>query len=134
MSKTIAFSDEYTVEHLGEQELDVYDLEVENDHNFFGNDICLHNSLYIRFDELVKKVFGDISYSDIKNKQKIIKFLKKVSDDKIVPLFDKAYEELFKQQNAYINTMSMKREIIADVGIFRKKKNYILSVWDSEGG
>ena len=35
--------------------------------------------------------------------------------------------------HAYSNKMSMKRESIADRGIWTAKKRYILNVWDSEG-
>ena len=35
--------------------------------------------------------------------------------------------------NAYDQKMFMKRENIADRGIWTAKKRYILNVWDSEG-
>ena len=35
--------------------------------------------------------------------------------------------------SAYEQKMSMKRENIADRGIWTAKKRYILNVWDSEG-
>ena len=35
--------------------------------------------------------------------------------------------------NAYEQKMQMKRENIADRGIWTAKKRYILNVWDSEG-
>ena len=46
---------------------------------------------------------------------------------------ESSYETLAKYVNAYDNKMVMKRENIADRGIWTAKKRYILNVWDSEG-
>jgi hypothetical protein len=43
------------------------------------------------------------------------------------------YQELAEYVNAYEQKMQMKRENIADRGIWTAKKRYILNVWDSEG-
>jgi hypothetical protein len=43
------------------------------------------------------------------------------------------YEELATYVNAYDQKMQMKRENIAERGIWTAKKRYILNVWDSEG-
>jgi DNA polymerase elongation subunit (family B) len=44
-----------------------------------------------------------------------------------------AYQELADYVNAYDQKMQMKRENIADRGIWTAKKRYILNVWNSEG-
>jgi hypothetical protein len=44
-----------------------------------------------------------------------------------------SYETLANYVNAYDQKMFMKRENIADRGIWTAKKRYILNVWDSEG-
>ena len=44
-----------------------------------------------------------------------------------------SYETLAKYVNAYDQKMFMKRENIAERGIWTAKKRYILNVWDSEG-
>ena len=44
-----------------------------------------------------------------------------------------SYETLASYVNAYDQKMFMKRENIADRGIWTAKKRYILNVWDSEG-
>ena len=46
---------------------------------------------------------------------------------------ESSYEELADYLNAYENKMVMKRENIAERGIWTGKKRYILRVWDSEG-
>ena len=35
----------------------VYDIEVEDTHTFFGNDILVHNSIYVRMDNILKLLF-----------------------------------------------------------------------------
>ena len=44
-----------------------------------------------------------------------------------------AYEEMATYVNAYDQKMVMKRENIANKGIWTAKKRYILNVWNSEG-
>jgi hypothetical protein len=87
------------------------------------------DSIYINFGPLVDKFFGD----KVKDKAKIVSLLDKVCQDKLEPFIDKSYEELATYVNAYDQKMFMKRENIADRGIWTAKKRYILNVWDSEG-
>ena len=49
------------------------------------------------------------------------------------PYIESSYQELADYVNAYDQKMIMKRENIADRGIWTAKKRYILNVWDSEG-
>jgi hypothetical protein len=86
------------------------------------------DSVYIRFDKLVGKVFKDET-----DKSKIVDFLDKVATDKIEPFIDKSYQELADYVNAYEQKMQMKREVIADKGIWTAKKRYILNAHDIEG-
>ena len=86
------------------------------------------DSVYIRFDKLVGKVFKDET-----DKSKIVDFLDKVATDKIEPFIDKSYQELADYVNAYEQKMQMKREVIADKGIWVAKKRYILNAHDVEG-
>jgi DNA polymerase elongation subunit (family B) len=46
---------------------------------------------------------------------------------------ESCYQELAEYMNAYDQKMQMKRENIADRGIWTAKKRYIMNVWDSEG-
>ena len=86
------------------------------------------DSVYICFDKLVDKVF-----KGKEDKEKIVDFLDKVATDKIEPFIDKSYQELAKYVNAYEQKMQMKREVIADKGIWVAKKRYILNSHDIEG-
>jgi DNA polymerase elongation subunit (family B) len=61
-----------------------------------------------------------------------VKFLDKVCEhfEKVIA---KAYDQQATETNAYENRMVMKREVIADRGIWTAKKRYILQVHNSEG-
>ena len=87
------------------------------------------DSIYINFGPLVNKFFNN----KIDDKAKIVSLLDQVCQDKLEPFIDKSYEELADYVNAYDQKMFMKRENIADRGIWTAKKRYILNVWDSEG-
>jgi DNA polymerase elongation subunit (family B) len=85
------------------------------------------DSIYLHLGSLVEKVFKD------KSKEEIVNLIDKACSDKIEPYIDKSYQELANKMNAYDQKMQMKREVIADKGIWTAKKRYILNVWDSEG-
>lgn len=54
-------------------------------------------------------------------------------EKKLQPMINRAYEELAEYTQAYQQKMFMKRETIADKGIWKAKKMYILNAWDVEG-
>ena len=56
-----------------------------------------------------------------------------IAKEKIEPFIDKSYKELADYVSAYDQKMFMKREVIADKGIWTAKKRYILNAWDVEG-
>ncbi len=81
------------------------------------------DSLYINMEALVNKF----------NPNDPVKFLDKVCEEHFEKILEKAYAELATTVNAYDNRMVMKREVIADRGIWVAKKHYILNVHNSEG-
>ena len=87
------------------------------------------DSVYLNFEEVVKRVYGD----NVPDTEKVVAMLDKFSATKIKPFITKSYEELAKQQNAFQQKMDMEREVIADKGIWTAKKRYVLNVWNSEG-
>ena len=62
-----------------------------------------------------------------------MELLDKICEDKFEPYIDQCYQNLANYVSAYDQKMQMKRENIADRGIWTAKKRYILNVWDSEG-
>ena len=86
------------------------------------------DSIYINFEGLVKSVMPNES-----DTSKVVEYLNKICAQKLEPFIDKSYQELAEYTNAYAQKMKMKRESIADKGIWTAKKRYILNVHDSEG-
>lgn len=85
------------------------------------------DSVYITLDEYVNK---NIQNPTIKDTTKIIDNLCK---DSIQKVLDKCYDDLHVMMNTKNQSMSMKREVIANKGIWTGKKRYILNVLNSEG-
>ena len=85
------------------------------------------DSIYANFSDLVNAVVpeGDTI--------KKVDFLSKVCKRIEADVFDKSFAELGQNLNVYKHRIGMKREGIADRGIWTAKKRYILNVWDNEG-
>ena len=66
-------------------------------------------------------------------RERVVDVLNQLCQSKIEPFIDKSYKELSDYLQCYEETLVMKRECIADRGIWTAKKRYILNVWDNEG-
>jgi DNA polymerase elongation subunit (family B) len=87
------------------------------------------DSIYLHMGPLVETVYKGRE----KTTESIISFLDKVSKVELEKYIEGCYQELAEYMNAYEQKMQMKRENIADRGIWTAKKRYIMNVWDSEG-
>jgi DNA polymerase elongation subunit (family B) len=87
------------------------------------------DSVYLHVGALVEKVYVGRE----KTNEGIVSFLDKVCKVELEKYIESCYEELAEYLNAYAQKMYMKRECIADRGIWTAKKRYILNVWDNEG-
>jgi DNA polymerase elongation subunit (family B) len=87
------------------------------------------DSVYLNLGPLVKAVFKERE----KTPESIVSFLDKVCNVELEKYIESSYEELAKYVNAHDQKMFMKRETIADKGIWTAKKRYILNAWDVEG-
>ena len=87
------------------------------------------DSIYLDLGDLVKNVFKGGTPSD----EKVVNFLDKICKVELETYIESCYQELAQYVNAYQQKMVMKRENIANRGIWTAKKRYILNVWDSEG-
>jgi DNA polymerase elongation subunit (family B) len=85
------------------------------------------DSIYLSMEELVEKFASD------KDDVAKIKYMDKVCEDIFQPFIDNTYQKLAEYMNAYSQKMVMKREVLADKGIWIAKKNYVLNVHNSEG-
>ena len=87
------------------------------------------DSIYLNLGPLVDKFLSSRSG----DKTKVVELLDKVCQDKLEPFIERSYTELADYVQAYEQKMIMKRENIAERGIWTAKKRYILNVWNSEG-
>ena len=85
------------------------------------------DSIYLKLGPLVNKLYPD------KPILKTIEFMDKVCKGKIEPFINKSYGELAEYVHAYAQKMQMKREALANRGIWTAKKRYIMNVYNNEG-
>jgi DNA polymerase elongation subunit (family B) len=87
------------------------------------------DSIYVRLEQLVAKV----PKFDTLPMQKRVDIVNKIAVDKIQPIIDKTFANILTDFGSIDPCLVMKRESIANRGIWAKKKHYILNVYDSEG-
>ena len=87
------------------------------------------DSIYLNLGPLVEVIYKGRE----KTNESIVSFLNQVCEVELEKYITSSYEALASYVNAYDQKMFMKRENIADRGIWTAKKRYILNVWDSEG-
>ena len=122
ISKDTSFNDEY-----------VYDIEVgDTSHTFFANDILVHNSIYVRMDNVLKLLFNTtkVDWDDPKVFNKIKNFV----DTKFQGVLNRHVGDFicdrFKTEERRIE---FKREKLASEGEYLAKKRYVVHVRDDEG-
>lgn len=98
----------------------VYDIEVEDTHMFFANNILVHNTDSTYFNTHADSDDESITIADI--------VAKKVNES-----FQSFMQDTFLCQPNFDNKIKCGREIVADSGIFVTKKRYMLHVIDKEG-
>ena len=81
------------------------------------------DSVYVCLKDLVEAV----------NPKNPLEFVNTVCEEKLEPVLEQSYNKLFEMLGGIDNRMVMKREAIADRGIWTAKKRYILNVYDNEG-
>ena len=86
------------------------------------------DSIYIRLGEVVNRIFKDKS-----DTRKVVRIMDKFCEETLQPQIDKSFDKLAKYVHAYDQKMIMKREVIANKGIWTAKKRYILNVYNEEG-
>ena len=87
------------------------------------------DSIYLHLGPLVEVIYKERE----KTTESVVGFLNKICEMEFEKYISSSYEALASYVNAYEQKMFMKRENIADRGIWTAKKRYILNVWDSEG-
>ena len=87
------------------------------------------DSIILNMGSLVETVYKGRE----KTTESVVNFLDKICQVELEKYIESCYQELADYLNAYSQKMRMKRENIADRGIWTAKKRYIMNVWDSEG-
>ena len=116
----------YEIEEVEHEETYVYDIEVEDNHNFFGNDILVHNSAYV----LIK-----LPFSKTKDIQQTVIYCQAIAE-RLNKSYQKALELYFYRASNWhpeFNAMNFKSEVIAFKGFFGAKKFYGLGIIWKEG-
>ena len=103
-------------------------LKTENEDYVIASDT---DSIYLSLNKLVDKTIREENKSA--TTEEIISFMDRVCEGKIQPFIDKAYGDLARYTHAFDQKMMMKREALADKGIWTAKKRYILRVHNNEG-
>mgnify|MGYP003332933408 CR=1 FL=1 len=88
---------------------------------------CDTDSMYINLEKYVEKFHNDVA------NENMIDILDNDCREIFELFIDETYNQLGVLVNAYQQKMKMKREAIADKGIWTGKKHYILNVFDNEG-
>lgn len=89
------------------------------------------DSVYLNLEGIVAKIYDGKEMPDTKS---VIIMLDKFCNEKMSPFIASEYQKLAEHVNAYENKLFMKREVIADIGLWTVKKRYILNVWMDEQG
>ena len=85
------------------------------------------DSIYLTLERLVETTANG------KTTEEKIQYMDKICEKVFQPFIDTGYQELAEYMNAYAQKMQMKREVLADKGIWVAKKRYVLNVHNSEG-
>lgn len=113
------------VEKCGKSECYVYDMEVRNVHNFFGNNILLHNTDSIGID--ATSVFDEDAEVD-----DVVGFGDLVAEQ-INERFPHFLQSVFNVQPENAHYLTTERETVFSKALFKAKKKYFQIIVDDEG-
>lgn len=85
------------------------------------------DSLYVSMDGVVNQFMKG------KSKLETVQLIDRICEEKLQPFIDGFYQDLCDHVNGFEQKMQMKREAIAERGIWTGAKRYIMLVWNNEG-
>lgn len=117
----------FTVEDLGIVEMDVYDIEVDDTHSFFANNILVHNSSYVQMDIFVQKFCKGMDAHQIVDylENFVVNILQKEINSKL--------SKLVLSMGGQKSYMDQKLECIGPACVQISKKRYAFDILYSEG-
>jgi len=126
-------TEDFIVQDLGIQEQWVYDLEVQDNHNFFANEICIHNSNYCSIDPIVVKKFGE-DYRETTERRRITEFTENYINKISLPCTYEKLASFSKALNAPLPEKLVEDpEVICDNFISLVPKMYFARKFWDEG-
>ena len=120
----------FEIENLGKKEEWVYDIEVEDNHNFFANDILVHNSFYISLETVVNEFINSKPNASTAD---IVEFLDQFCKKVISPKIQEIASSIAKECNAREDEILWEREAISSVFLSTGRKRYACLLLDDEG-
>jgi DNA polymerase elongation subunit (family B) len=88
------------------------------------------DSWYLNLEKLVQKFYPEFTKDKM---NEMVSLVDKICEQKLQKIFDENFKRISEKLNTPKNTMSVKREAIANKGIWTAKKQYMLNVYDIEG-
>lgn len=98
----------------------VYDIEVDDTHTFFANDILAHNSIYVEFGRISNQL-------EINDFDKATRFVVDLWNYGCGPYMAQCYDDYANSFNCDENLEELELEKIADTAILFAKKRYAMS-------
>ena len=86
------------------------------------------DSVFVCMEDLINKYVKDQT-----DTRKVIKIMDKIAEEKILPVMNEGFGELYSYLNCYKSRMVIKRESLANIGIWVAKKKYVMNVYNNEG-
>lgn len=106
------------IEDLGVVETDVYDLEVSDHHNFFANNILVHNSVYVQEGYILEHLGLD--------GREATEFIIRLYNEFMRDYLSNCFVEYAKKTKCVKNIQDLELEKIASTVVMYAKKNYIM--------
>lgn len=119
----IEITDDFEIEDLGVCEEWVYDIEVEDVHNFFANNILVHNSNYVSVEQYFTQINHGMNFLDFCND----------FDSRILTPFFKRLVDMYCEKYNITNKINFKREKIITKMFVQVKKKYVCEIIANEG-
>jgi DNA polymerase elongation subunit (family B) len=86
------------------------------------------DSVFVNMGPIIDKYVKDQSDTD-----KVIAIMDKISKEKILPMMNKGFDDLFVYLNGYKSRMNIKRESLCSKALWVAKKKYVMYVYNNEG-
>lgn len=125
--KNIKITNNFSIKSLGIKKCWVYDIEVENDHNFFANNILVHNSCYIQlFQWLMDNGILKEKWDKLTQEEKV-NIIEELSIEIGEYVNKKSFEET---QQLHYNSQEKNFKIVFELekialsGLFKEKARY----------